>query len=341
MIAQPSITQADVAKAAGVSTASVSRVLNQSPLVTPNVRARVEAAIKALGYVPHEAARALALRRTHVIGAIIPTLNNAIFAAGISALEVAVRERGYTLLLSVSNYDLEEERRLIRKMIERGVEGMMLVGNDHLAESFEELRSAGVRHLCAWVHKKGAPAANVGFSNAEAMTDLVDHLVWLGHRKIGMLAGLTATNDRARQRVLGVRERLAHHDLRLPDEDVIEIPYSIRAARRAFPDVMARGVTAVVCGNDVLAIGALFEAQAMGLDVPGDVSITGFDNLNLSSELNPPITTVDVPGNEMGKTVAMALIDAIEGDCDVESHALETALLVRGTTGPAPDANAA
>lgn len=331
-----SVTQADVAKLARVSTASVSRVLNESELVTADVRARVEAAMATLGYVPHEAARALALRRTKVIGAIIPTLNNAIFAVGVNAFEGAVRARGYTLLLSVSNYDLDGERLLVRKMIERGVEGLMLVGNDHMPEVFEELRSSEIRHLCTWTHTDEAPAADVGFSNAAAMVALVDHLVGLGHRRIAFLAGLTATNDRARERVRGARLRLADHGIALPDDRIIEIPYSIREARRVFPAIVATGATAVICGNDVIAFGALFAAQSMGLAVPGDVSITGFDNLNLSGELDPGITTVDVPAHAMGVTAANALVDAIEQDGDVTGRALETKLLIRGTTGPAP-----
>ena len=336
MASRRSITQADVARAAGVSTASVSRVLNGSDLVSPEVRQRIEAAMADLNYVPNETARALALRHTRVLGAIIPTLNNAIFAEGINAFEQAARQRGYTLLLAVSNYDLEEERHLVRNMIERGVEGLLLIGNDHLQESFKGLQAAGLRHVCTWTYAEAAPAPNVGFSNTAAVAALVDHLVGLGHRQIGMLSGLTATNDRARERMCGVRQRLADHGLDLPVERIIEIPYSIRAARRVFPNIMASRPTAVICGNDVIAFGAVFEAKAMGVCVPGDVSITGFDNLNLSSELDPPITTVDVPAEQMGATAANALADAIEGDCEVAGRCFETKLLVRGTTGPAP-----
>ncbi len=289
-----------------------------------------------LNYVPHEAARVLALRRTRVLGAVIPTLNNAIFAEGVNAFERAAHARGYTLLLSLSNYDLEEEQNLVRKMIERGVEGLLLVGNEHSRACFDGLKAADVRHLCAWAHSIEAPAANIGFSNAAAMSDLVDHLVELGHKKIGMLAGITAGNDRARDRVRGVRDRLAHHGLDMPGERVVEVAYSIREARKAFPAIMRTAPTAVMCGNDVIAYGALFEAQAMGLSVPEDVSITGFDNLRLSAELHPGITTVNVPAADMGMEAANALIDAVEGDRDVESRELPTELRARGTTGPAP-----
>lgn len=319
-----------------MSTASVSRVLNGSELVKPAVRARVEEAIRSLNYVPHDAARSLALRRTKTLGAILPTLDNAIFAEGINAFERAARDKGYTLVLSISNYDLDDERHLVRKMIERGVDGLLLIGNDHHPDSFAGLRQAGVQHVCAWTHVPDGPAANVGFSNAAAMVDIIDHLVAFGHRRIGMLAGLTAANDRARERVQGVRNRLADHGLTLPDEHMMEIPYSIRAARQAFPRLAEHQVTALVCGNDVIAIGVLLEALKRGMRVPGDLSITGFDNLTLSGELHPAITTVEVLAETMGASAANLLIHALEDRKPVESLQLPTRLVVRETTGPAP-----
>lgn len=334
MLSRKSVTQMDIAQAAGVSTASVSRVLNGSPLVKPEVRLRVEAAMAALNYIPDHTARTLAMRRSRTLGAIIPTLRNAIFADGINAFERAARERGYALILSVSNYDLDNERELVRTMIARGVDGLLLVGNDRLPESYQSLRAADVRHLCAWTHRDDAPAANVGFSNVAAIAEVVDHLVDLGHREFGMLAGVTRGNDRARERVGGARDRLARHGLALPDARVLEVAYSIREARRVFPILMQTGPTAVICGNDVIAFGALFAARAAGLSVPSDISITGFDNLTLSGELAPGITTVNVPAEAMGQVSAEALIDSLESDAPVQGRVLPTQLLVRGSTGP-------
>ncbi len=330
-----SATQADIALAAGVSTASVSRVVNGASAVSPDVRARVEAAMARLNYVPHQTARALAMRRSRMLGAIIPTLNNAIFAHGMNAFESAARARGYTVILSISNYDLVQEHALVRSMVERGVDGLLLVGNDHRRESFESLRAAGTRHLCAWTHRADAPAPNVGFSNARAIAAVVDHLAGLGHREFAMMAGITEGNDRARERVAGVREALARHGLRLPEERLVEVAYSIREARRVFPALLRTGPSAVVCGNDVIAFGALFAAQAAGLSVPGDLSITGFDDLPLSGELAPAITTVHVPTEAMGRASAEALIASIETDAPVEGLVLPTELVRRGSTAAA------
>lgn len=336
MSSRRSVTQAEVARAARVSTATVSRVLNGSGTVHPTTRARIEAAIAALDYVPHEAARALARQRTQVLGAIVPTMNNAIFAAGINGFERAADARGYTFVLALSRYDHAQEQRLVRKMIERGVEGLLLVGNERLPETYAALRAAGVRHVCAWTHAATAEAANIGFSNGAAMAPLVDHLVALGHRRFAMLAAVTSGNDRARERVEGVRRRLARHGLSLPAERLMELPYSVRRGRERFRQLWAERPTAVLCGNDIIALGALFEAQAMGLRIPDDLSITGFDDLPLAAEVTPPLTTVDVPAEAMGAAAATALIDAVEADGVVAGRRLETTLVVRGTTGAAP-----
>ncbi len=337
----PSITQADVAKAAGVSTASVSRVLNGLGIVKPAIRARIEQAITALDYVPHEGARALVTRRSMVLGAIIPTLNNAIFAESMNAFESAARAHGYTLVLSVSNYDLVEEHTLVRRMVQRGVDGLMLVGNEHDAASFAALRRAAIAHVCSWTFEADAPAPNVGFRNAEAMTEIVDLLVALGHRRIAMISGRTAGNDRAAGRVRGVRTRLAAHSLSLPPSMLRECPYTIRDARVTFAGLWDRLGTAerpsaLICGNDVIAIGALFEARRLGIAVPGKLSITGFDNLAIAGEIEPALTTIDVPAEAMGSGAAQALIDAISFGSPVESHLLPTRLVLRATTGPPP-----
>lgn len=333
-------TQKDVAQAAGVSTASVSRMLNGIGPIKPEIRARIEQAITTLDYVPHEGARALVTRRSLVLGAIIPTLNNAIFAEGINAFEAEARAHGFTLVLSVSNYDLADERTLVRRMVQRGVDGLLLVGNEHAPETFDILRRARVAHLCAWAYSELAPAPNIGFRNAEAMAEVVDLLVSLGHRRFAMLAGIQAGNDRARARVTGVRTRLAAHGLKLPAARLAESPYTIRAAREAFAGLMrvgaARRPTAIICGNDVIALGVILEAQSVGIAVPETLSVTGFDNLAMSAEIDPPMTTVDVPAETMGCRAARALIEAINAGQPVESTPILTKLLIRGTTAPPP-----
>jgi len=326
-------TQSDVARLADVSTATVSRVINGRGVVSAEVRARVEQAVAHLEYVPHAGARALALQKSGTLGAIIPTLNNAIFAEGINAFEKAAQALGYTLILAVSHNDPDEDAQQALRMIERGVDGLLLVGNDHEPTVFDRLNKASIKHVCSWAFDTNALAPNIGFDNEAAMYDVVDHLVRLGHTKMGILAGLSARNDRARDRVRGVVTRLNHHSLGVPPANIIELEYSIKAARCAFWQLIDNDVSAIICGNDVIAQGALLEALKVGMIIPDDLSITGFDDLELSAELNPALTSVHVNASSMGAHAAKALVRAVEDSVPVASYQLSTRLVVRETTG--------
>jgi len=326
-------TQRDVARLAGVSTATVSRVINGRGVVTDDARHRVEQAIDTLQYVPHAGARALALQRSGTLGAIIPTLNNAIFAEGINAFEQAARLRGYSFILAVAPDGRSQQLEQVMRMIERGVDGLLLVGNEHEPVVFDRLEKAAVRHVCTWAFDQRARAPNIGFDNARAMVEVVDHLVELGHYRIGMLAGKQAYNDRARQRVQGVMARLNHHGIALPPAHIIELDISLSKARKAFWDLIDQDISAIICGNDVAAQGALLEALKTGVRIPEDISITGFDDLELSSELSPALTSVQVNAPRMGELAANALMDSVETKCPVQSQELSTQLVVRETSG--------
>ena len=329
-------TQLDIAQQAGVSTATVSRVLNRSPLVKPALREHVAAVMAQLGYVPHAGARALASNRTYTIGAVIPTLNNEIFAAGINAFERELQAAEYTLLVAVSNYDLDAEAVQVQRLLERGVEGLLLVGNDHADATYEALERSAAVYVNTWTYDPRQRRPNIGFSNRKACFAIVDHLVALGHRRIGMIAGITAGNDRARQRLEAVRQRLKRHGLRLHAPSTMEIPYAISEGRRALAKLVERDClpSALVCGNDVIALGVLFEALAQRIAVPQRLSITGFDNLPLIEHIKPAITTIDVPALEMGSGAAAAILAAIEQRGGVQSREIDAPLLVRETTGP-------
>ena len=324
------VRQADVARAAGVSTATVSRVLNGSTLVSEDVRARVEAVIARTGYLPDQGARSLATRRSRALGAIVPTLENAIFAAGLNAFEAEAREAGFALMIAVSNYDPAQEADLIRQIAARGVEGLLLVGNDRDPEAGAFLDRSGLRHVCAWAHDPEAERPNIGFDNAAAMAPVVDHLVATGRRRIAVLAGVQDGNDRARRRLEGARARLAAHGL--APVAVAECRYSLRQAREAFGALETARPDAVICGNDVIAFGVLSAARRAGLGVPDDLAVTGFDDLPLATEFEPPLTTVHVPARRMGAHAATALILGAREGGTVTPLRLDTHLEIRAST---------
>jgi LacI family transcriptional regulator len=328
-------TQVDIAREAGVSTATVSRVLNRSPLVKLHVRERVLDVMARLKYYPHAAARALASSRTYTIGAVIPTLNNAIFAASVNAFEAKLQAADYTLLVTVNNYDLDAEAIQVRRLLERGVEGLLFIGNDHTDESYQALENSSVVYVNTWAYDLRLRRPNIGFSNRKAACSIVDHLVALGHRRIGMIAGIAAGNDRARDRLLGVQDQLAKYGLKLMPEATLQVDYAIPAGREALSRLAEQGPlpTALICGNDVIAIGVLFEAQERGIRVPDQLSITGFDNMPLIQHIRPAITTISVPAQEMGEYAASSILSAIANGSRIRSREIDAPLVIRETTG--------
>ena len=304
----------DVARTAGVSTATVSRCLNSPDRVVQTTREKVMNAVEALGYTPNFGARVMAAKRTYTIGAIIPTMENAIFARGVQAFQEELRDHGYTLLVSSSAYrpDVEEEQ--IRTLVARGADGLLLIGYDRDPSLYRYLRQQEIPVLVAWAFEAGNEQPSIGFDNRASMRALAQEVLKLGHRRIGVISGITKGNDRAAQRLQGIRDALAAGGLSGDSLKVVEIPYEIENGATAFEQLLTKdpSLTAVMCGNDVLAVGALRQAREMGLDVPGAVSITGFDDIELARIVVPALTTVHVPHREMGRKAAIELVEMVK-----------------------------
>lgn len=337
MAAEPTLpTISDVARRAKVSTATVSRVVNAPDTVRAELRARVDAAIAQLGYVPHPGARTLKSRRTGTIGAVFPTVDNAIFAKAIDALQRRLAEADHQLLIATSGYDPAVEESQALNLLTRGADALVLCGCAQRAALLARLKSRGVPvvHVMSWPLPPGV--AGVGFDNARAMGQVVRYLLDLGHRRIAMLAGRTRDNDRAAARVRGVQEALQAAGLALPAQRLVERPYALAPAREGLRQLLeaAPAPTAVVCGNDVLALGALLEAQQLGLRVPQDLSIVGFDDLELASHVQPALTTVHVPAEAMWRRAAERALAMARGEAPARDPEVEVSLVVRGSTAP-------
>jgi LacI family transcriptional regulator len=323
---------ADVARRAGVSTATVSRALSLPHKVKPATLTRVQAAVDALGYVAHGAARALASRRTHTIGAVIPTLDNAIFANTTHALQRTFDEAGYTLLLASHEFDPAAEVRATRTLIQRGVDALVLLGTTHDPEVFRMITAHGVPYVLTWAYDKSGAHPSVGFDNRAAAMEVTNHVLGLGHRNVAMIAGQTANNERARERVAGVQAALRARGLKLTT--LVEKPFTLAAGRAGLQAVLGATPrpTAVICGNDVLALGAIAEAHAQGLTLPGDLSVTGFDDMEIASLVTPALTTVHFPTQELGSRAAAHLLARLAGDKVPQQTELPVKLVVREST---------
>ncbi len=333
-----SVSLSDVAKHVGVSTATVSRVLNNPEKVAEKKRLMIEAAIAELGYIPDGAARALASRHTKTIGAVVPTLDNAIFATGIQALQSQLKNVGYTLLVASHEYDLDEELHEVKTLLRQGVEGIMLVGGTHRPALDDLLMRQHISYVNCWAFDAASPKPYVGFDNKKASERLTRYLIELGHKDFAVIIGHTVNNDRAADRLAGVKVAIEQQGLRLSDESILQRSYSVKQGREAMQAILnsKNRPTAVICGNDVLALGALAECQAAGIDVPNDISITGFDDLELSSQLVPALTTVHIPSAEMGRLAADHLLAQINQEDTSLSTEVDIELMIRDTTAPPP-----
>ncbi|WP_320533812.1 LacI family DNA-binding transcriptional regulator [Robbsia andropogonis] len=327
----------DVARRAGVSTATVSRVLNGTAIVREDKRTAVRKACEDLGYVINGAARALSSRRSKTIGAVVPTLKTQTFSRMLTAFQQRVHDEGYTLLLASSQFDPQLELQEVTNLLEHGIDALMVVGHTHDPKMWQ--RIARSRTPCIQTLSLDPDHPSLGFDNAEVGHQIADHLVALGHRCIGVIVGTPSTNDRVSERNAGIRKRLAEAGLTLPDDRVIADAFSLEESREAMLRLLAQPgdrPTAIICGNDLLAFGVLLAARASGLRVPEDVSIVGFNNYDFAAHLSPPLTTVSVDLVQVGTDSADYLMRELRGRPRIALPRVRTEFVIRGSTGPVP-----
>lgn len=332
-------TIADVADKAEVSTATVSRCLNQPDKVKVKVRERIVRAIDELGYVPSGAARALASRRTHTIGAIVPTIDNAIFSEAIQHLQSGLAHANYTLLLANSSYSLDEESREVRSLLSRGIDGIVLVGEMHHPDVYSAIEQQAIPYVNLWTYNSNSKYSCIGFDHIKAGNHLAEHLLDLGHKELGIISGFRENNDRALLRFQGIQQTLKKVGLEIPNNKIIECRYSVEQANNSLHQLLQRHpeITAVSCGNDVLAIGALSAARERHLKVPEQLSITGFDNMEITRFLSPSMTTINSPSKRMGAHAAEYILKQIQNkSLAIERIELTAELIIRETTGKVP-----
>jgi LacI family transcriptional regulator len=324
----------DVATLAGVSIATVSRVLTGTVNVRPEKAEAVRRACETLGYVVNGAARALSSKRTWTIGAVVPTFEIQTFSRMIAAFQRRLHAAGYTLLLASSEFDVDVELKEIENLITHGIDGLLIVGRTHHEKIWDLIGRRGIPYIQTLAIDKKRPS--VGYDNVAIGRHIAEHLLTLGHRHIGLIVGIPASNDRVGDRIVGLREGLAKAKRSLPDASIERHAFTLdeaMASARALLNSTPRR-TALVCGNDMLAFGAMLAANQLGLRIPDDVSIVGFNNYDFSSHLTPPLTTVDVDLHGIGHAAAEYLIKSLQGSRASGNHRIRADLLVRGSSGP-------
>ncbi len=328
----------DVAREAGVSVASVSRVVNMPDSVGAEVRQRVEAAIQKLHYVPSGAGRALTTRRTRIIGALVPRIAYVVHAAIVEALQRRLGRAQYSLVLGLVGYERESEEAEIRRMIIAGAEALMLTGEQRDPAIYRLLAAKHIPYVLNSVYHPDSPHPTVGYDNQSVMREMTGHLLDLGHREFAVMAGDWATTDRLAERLAGVRAALAERGVKPRADWILKGEPTVAGGRAALRRLMADKATptAVVCFSDAQAFGALIEAQVMGLKVPRDLSVTGFADHEFAAQFNPSLTTVRIPHQEMSACVGDHLLDRLRGEPVQHATRIEARLMLRESSGPAP-----
>lgn|SRR5262245_39715736 len=323
----------DVAEQAGVSTATVSHVINNTRFVTQPTRERVLRAIENCNYYPNVHARSLASGRSHTVGLLVSDISNPFFPELVKSIEVAASERGYDTILASSNYDAARTSDYVRRMVGRRVAGVLLMTSEVDQQLIDELIDLEVPAVFYNLEPTHGRISNVIVDCEVGIDEAMSHLVSLGHRRIAHLAGPLSTRA-GNQRLDAFRRSISRY---ITDWTpvIYEGDFRVDGGRRAATEMLARGAlpTAVIAANDMMALGLMKEFRSAGLSIPRDISVIGFDDIAFAELSDPPLSTVSLPRVELGRRVVEALVMTIErpGETGLEFH-VSTHLLTRGST---------
>ena len=330
-------TMLDIARAAGVSPMTVSRAFRNDGSVMEKTRAAVARAAEDLGYVFDSTASNLRSQRTGFVAATIPSINNANFADTVRGLTEGVGEVGQQILLGSTGYDIHREEQLIEQLLRRRPDAIVVTGGKHTPRARRLLENAAIPVVETWDLPESPIEHVVGFSNAEAVQGLVDHVVASGRRRIAFLGGDADRDTRGADRRVGFIAAMRRHGLeatRLIDAGTP--PISMREGAQAMAGLLAAmpDTEAVICVSDLSAFGALTECQRRGIDVPGRIAIAGFGDYEIAAICVPALTTINPYPYEIGRRAAAIIVEALAGGITApRSAVIAPTLLPRQTTG--------
>ncbi len=338
---QQEISIADIARIAGVSHTTVSRALRESPLISLDTRERIQRLAQEMGYTPNAIAQSLQTRRTSMIGLVVTSIDDPFLSDIVKGVEEVARVAGFSVILSATHNDPDQEMAVIETFHRRRVDGILVASSritnkykkrlDHIrvptvlinsqAESQDELL-----HWVAVDDRAGAQLA-------------VEHLLHLGHRSIGYL-GVSCRPRSNQLRLQGYQNALAAAGMSYDDGWVVIAPgkeasdeEDVAAGQSLLPYLLESASTAVFCYNDMVAIGALIACQKRGIAVPQELSVIGFDDIRMASYVTPPLTTIHQPKVELGQLAAGVMLDLLHNRPG-KNHILQPALVTRASTSP-------
>ena len=324
----------EIARRANVSTATVSRTLNQSGAVRPETARKVWRAAAALNYYPNSHARALVSGRSRLLGLIVSDITNPFFPELVHSFEARATHHQYDLIVTSTDYQTARMIGCVRRMLERKVDGVAIMTSEMDLGLIKELARRGVPLVFMDVGRVGPRMSHVLVDYANGIRQAVDHVVALGHRRVAFLTGPLDLHS-ARTRRQAFLDGMRMHGLRVEPKLVREATHTAEGGQRAMAALLRAGKapTAVVCSNDWTAIGALHAIDAAGLRVPADISVVGFDDIPLASYMSPPLTSVRMSARDVGSTAFDALLPLVNGErLEGDVYQVPTKLVVRAST---------
>lgn len=328
------VTIKDVAREAGVSVATVSRVWNEAAFVSPETRQRVAEVATRLGYSPHGAARSLITRTTHAIGVLLPDLYGEFFSEIIRGIDHAAQDDGYHILVSSSHDSKDEIDAALRSMRGR-VDGMIIMSPDLEAQRTLHTLQGSFPVVLLNGGAESKAFDTITIDNHEGATAMVRHLIAHGHKRIAMIGGPERNYDAA-ERLRGYESALAESGIARDESLEVRGDFSELSGHRAVQQLLALSPrpTAIFAANDSMAIGALSALRERGLRVPEDMAVAGFDDIPLARYMNPPLSTVHVDISLLGERAAALLLSSLQkGPRARQQLQLSTTLVIRASCG--------
>ncbi len=325
-------TMADIARKTGVSPMTVSRAFKSGSMINKDTRDAILKAAEDLGYVFDSTASNLRSQKTDFIAVTIPSINNANFADTVGGLSETLSVHGFQILLGYTNYDTEEEERLIEQLLRRKPQAIVVTGGKHTPRARKLLENANVPVIETWDVPAEPIGHFVGFSNANAVRAMVDHFVAVGYTRIAFIGGDASRDTRGSDRRLGFIAALRDHGLdasRLIHGGVP--PISMREGANAMARLLAEypDTEAVICVSDLSAFGALTECQRRGVVVPGRIAIGGFGDYEIGGISVPALTTINARARQIGERTGQLILDLLQDRQDVSDITIEPELIVR------------
>lgn len=337
MIRRKRSTLADVAKLADVSAVTVSRALRRPEMVSAALRERIDVAVRELAYVPDVAASRLASARTHAVGVIVSSLTNGVFADYLRALHDSLLPEGFQVVVLSSRYSSSEEEKAIATLVGQHPEAIIVAGIDQTPHARRLLEHSGVPVIQTFELTDDPIDINVGLAQSQAAFEATRFLIDQGHTKIGFIAA--RLDARARARMAGYTRAMQEANMPIDNRiATVERASSVASGTALISTLFERGVEleALFCGDDNLALGALFECQRRGIAVPAQISIIGFNDLEFAACACPSLSTVATPRYEMGRLSAEIIKRIIETGERPANPRIDVGFSIqqRGSTAP-------